>query len=632
MPDLQTSDLKSAQDNSLWAKITGFMIAVIAIGMALFHLYTASIGVLTPYFQTAVHWALVGSFIVLAKPYKFPGGRIIDIIFILGNIFISYYLLVLQERAILFAGLFTRTDVIISIFAVVWGLLIARRVLGNILPIICIVFIAYGLLGHNLTGIFHTSRFSVQRLFTDIYSNVASGMYGQTLFVSAQFIFLFVLFGSFLQLTGAGAFFVDLAFSLTGKIRGGPAQASIFSTMLIGTIQGSGAANVVTTGPFTIPLMKKVGYTPSMAGGVEAAASAGAQVVPPVMGAVAFLMSEITGIPYVTIALAAVIPSVLYFITLSATVYFTAHKDNIPVAKEEQIRKFKDVIKAGWIYFLPLITLVTLLLLNYSVRRAAFFAIIAVIVVGFIKNPKNMTLKKLLGAATEAVKGIAPIAAACLLAGIIMNVINLTGLGLRISGIIVHFADGRLLVALILCMVTSLILGMGLPTSAAYIILAIIVAPAMINMGATQLSAHLFILYFACLTTITPPVALSTFAAAAIAGSGIWETCRDAIRLACTGFIIPFIFVYQSAILLDGPLHLIIYSAITAAIGCVILATSLVGWAGLKLNIIARIIIFPCAILLFLPQSAILNFTGLLVAGIIIIVYNFIPKIKARQV
>jgi len=466
------------------------------------------------------------------------------------------------------------------------------------------------------------------RLFTTFYANVSMGLYGQTLFVSAQFIFLFVLFGSLLEVTGIGSFFVDLAFSLTGKTRGGPAQAAVISTMLVGTINGSGAANVVTTGHFTIPLMKKVGYKSSMAAAIEATASAWGQLMPPVMGAVAFLMSEVTGIPFASIALAALIPSLLCFASVSIIVYLTARKDNIPVAESSQLKKTLDVLKSGWLYFSPLIVLISMLVYGYSVRRAAFFAIIVTVVVGFIKNPKNMTLTRLRGAVKNAAHGIAPIAAACILAGIIMTVLNITGLGLRVSTIIVSFANESLLPGLILAMFTSLILGMGLPTSAAYMILAVVVAPAMVRMGASLMAAHMFILYFAALSTITPPVPLSVFAAAGIAKTGMWTTARDAVFLASTGFIIPFAFVYQSALLMDGTLPLIIVSVIRALIGCAILGCAVAGWAGLKLNIVARLALFSCAIMLFIPDPIVLNFAGAGIAVIVITLFNFTSKLK----
>ncbi|MCL1992935.1 MAG: TRAP transporter fused permease subunit [Spirochaetes bacterium] len=625
----QTQGLSPSK--SLWEKTSDVLILAIAVGMALFHLYAASFGTLIPYLQTTVHWAFVGSYIVLSRPLKFPGGRIIDIALILLTVFFSYYVQTIQARPIQFTGIFSQTDVRIAIGAVILAMFIAYRVLGLVLPVICAVFIAYGLLGHQLAGLFNISRFSVSRVFTTIFADVSTGMYGQTLFVSAQFIFLFVLFGSLLGITGAGNFFVDLAFSLTGKTRGGPAQAAVFSSMLMGTINGSGAANVVTTGNFTIPLMKKVGYRPSMAGAIEAVASSGGQIMPPVMGAVAFLMSEVTGIPYVSIALAALIPATLYFVTISATVYLTARKENIPAAKDDELKKFTQVLKSGWLYLAPLIVLITLLLANYSVRRSAFFAIVVTLLVGLIKNPGNMRPANLARALKDAMSGIAPIAAACILAGMIMAIINLTGLGLRISGIIVDISAGHLLLALALSMITSLILGMGLPTAAAYMILAVLVAPALIRMGATPMSAHLFILYFGALSTITPPVALSVFAAAGIAKAGIWSTGRDAIFLASTGFIIPFAFVYHGALLMDGSFLMVLWASVTAAIGCIILSLAITGWGGINLNLPARLALLPCAVALILPEPVILNFAGLGLACGIVVLCNYLSKIKGAK-
>ena len=600
-------------------KITDILVFAIAIGMTLFHLYTASFGVLTSYTQSAVHWAFVSTYIIITRPLKFKGGKIIDVLLIALSVFVSLYVIVLQEKAIQSAGIYTSTEVMISILSVVCVLLIATRMLGKILPIISLLFIAYGLYGRYIPGVFKTGKFSFNRLMTELYANVSSGLYGQTLYVSAQFIFLFVLFGALLELTGAGTFFVDLAFSVAGKARGGPAQAAVYSSMLMGTINGSGAANVVTTGTFTIPLMKKVGYKGSMAGAVEAVSSSGGQIMPPVMGAVAFLMSELTGIEYGKIAIAALIPSILYYLTLSLSVYFTARKENIPAADASEIKKFRDVLKEGWLFFAPLIVLVFLLVKGYSAKKSAFYAIIITLVVGYIKNKENMTFKNILDALKSAVAGIAPIAAACITAGIIMSVINITGLGLKISGIITGIANGNLMIALVLAMLTSLLLGMGLPTSAAYMVLAVLVAPAIVKMGVEPMAAHLFILYFGALSTITPPVALSTFAAAGIAEANIWETGKDAMKLAATGFIIPFVFAYNYELLMVGSVVSILFAFVTALIGCVFLAMALIGWGGRNLNMISRLVLVPCAICLFISQPIFYNAIGLAVGGGIIL-------------
>ena len=600
-------------------KAVDSLILAVVLGMSLFHMWTASFGVYPAYVLSAMHWGFVGVFIILTHPLKFKGGKIIDALLIAGNVIISFYEINLQNIFNQTAGVYSQMDIYISIAAVILALVIAGRVVGSILPIISLAFIAYALYGRYIPGVFKTVKFTIKRIAPYLYTS-ADGLYGQTLTVSAQFIFLFVMFGSLLELTGAGQFFVDLAFSVAGKARGGPAQTAVFSSMLMGTINGSGAANVVTTGNFTIPLMKKVGYKPSMAGAVEAVASSGGQIMPPVMGAVAFLMAEITGIEYGKIAVASFLPAVLYYVTLSVSVYFTARKDGIPAADASTLKNTWTVLRDGWLFLVPLFMLVALLVRGYSAQKSAFYTILLTIVVGFIKNRSNMTIPNFYKALRGSVDGIAPIAAACILAGIVMGVINMTGLGLKISGIIQNLAAGRLIVALILAMLTSLLLGMGLPTSAAYMILAVLVAPAIVGMGASLMSAHLFILYFGALSSITPPVALSTFAAAAIAGSNIWSTGKDAMKLAATGFIIPFIFVFNEELLLIGPPGAVLFAVVTAIIGCVILAMSLNGWMVVDLSIASRILLFPCAIMLFMASPVVLNFIGLTATVLILLV------------
>jgi len=593
--------------------IKNLALMVIFIGMPLFHMWTASFGVYPGYQLSAIHWAFIGSFILITKPLKFKGGWIIDLVLLLLNLYICYYQIGLQQFFVEKAGIYSQMDIYVSMLSVVLSLLIAGRVVGVILPIISILFIAYASFGRYLTGMFKTTRFTLTRIAPYLYT-AHDGLFGQTLSVSAQFIYLFVLFGTLLELTGAGEFFVDISYSLTRRIKGGPAQAAVYSSMLMGTINGSGAANVVTTGTFTIPLMKKVGFKPSFAGAVEAVASSGGQIMPPVMGAVAFLMSEITGISYAKIALAALVPALLYYATLSISVYFIAKKTDVPDPDQTDMETPLQILKRGWPFLIPVVLLIALLVAGYSAQRSAFYAILSTLVIGFVMNRSNMTAQNFLNALEGSVKGIGPIAAACLLAGIVMGIINLTGLGLKISGIIETIANGNLMVALILAMLTSLLLGMGLPTSAAYMILAVLVAPALVQMGASKMSAHLFILYFGALSTITPPVALSTFAAAGIAESNVWETGKDAMLLASSGFVIPFIFVFNNELLLIGSVGQIIFAFVTAVIGCVFFSASLMGWLRVNLSPFARIVLFPAGVMLFIVNPMYWNLLGIVLA------------------
>lgn len=621
-----TTDASTSKSNLL--KITDAIVLIISITLALFHLYSASIGVMPAYQQSAIHWGLIGTYIIITRPLKFKGGIVIDITLAATNIFLSVYQIMLQDKFVDMAGMYSQFDKIVSILAIVVAIEIARRSIGKVLPAIAILFILYALVGYLLPGTFKTVKFSLERIAPYLYTS-SDGLYGQTLYVSAQFIFLFVLFGAILDMTGAGEFFVNIAFAFTGKVRGGPAQAAIYSSMLMGTINGSGAANVVTTGTFTIPLMKKVGLKPSFAGAVEAVASNGGQIMPPVMGAVAFLMAEMTGIEYGKIALAAIPAAILYYVTLSMSVYVEANKRQVPITPENERVKAGKIMKEGWIYLIPLIVLMTTLILGYSAQKAGFYGIVVSLVVGFIKNREAMNLKRFAQALKEAASGIAPIAAACLLAGIVMGVLNMTGLGLKISGIIVDLSNGHLIIALMLAMLTSLLLGMGLPTSAAYMVLAILVAPAIVQMGVTQMGAHLFILYFGALSTITPPVALSTFAAAGIAGSGLWETGFQAMKLAIAGFIIPFIFVYSPELLLIGSFGNIAIVLITALFGCIVLAIALGGWFKVNLHILGRILLAIGAILLIVPRP----FYASAIGGVITVVVLFVEiKVLNKKV
>lgn len=602
------------------------LVIAIAVAMAFFHLYTASFGILPNYAQTSIHWGFVASIIFLLRPIAIKQLRIIDYLVIILNWYIVYYIINAQEELVIRAGSYTTEEMLLGVFLIIIGLEAGRRTIGYILTILVIAFILYAYFGSYIPGMFQTASFSVKRISTYLYTG-SDGLFGQVLSVSAEFIFLFVLFGAVLNITGAGDFFVNLAYSVTGKISGGPAQAAITSSLLMGTINGSGAANVVTTGTFTIPLMKRVGFQPHYAGAVEAVSSSGGQIMPPVMGAVAFLMAEITSISYLNIIIASLVPALLYYITLSTSVYFNSKKQGFKGLSAEELPSFWGTLRSGWIYLTPLVALVVLLSYNYSPQKAAFYAIVLTFVIGFIKDRSKMTTSSILEAFSSAAQGIMPIATACLLAGGIMGIIQLTGLGIKISGILEALAGDSLLIALILTMLASLILGMGLPTSAAYLILAILIAPALISFGVSKMAAHLFILYFGALSTITPPVALSVFAAAGIAGSDVWKTGVSAVKLGIAGFIIPFIFIYDEALLLESSFFESILPILTTALGCVFLAMALMGWIFISLTMLYRLIFTMGSLLLFLPNNTLYNLLGLVLCmGLFFLCYSSYKK------
>ena len=604
------------------------MVDMIALGMSvilcLFHMFSASYGTWTSYVLAAVHWGFIGSYIVLRKPTKLKYiGPVYDAVIIILTIYACYHQVAMQARLVTQAGLYTTEDIIVAVIAVLLVLEVGRRAVGKILPLIGVAFLLYCYFGNMVPGLMKTTRFTVNRIAIFIYTS-SDGIFGQTLYVSAKYIFLFILFGSILELTGAGAFFVDLAFAFVGKARGGPAQAlaayfSEFALIKYRTINGSGAANVVTTGTFTIPLMKKIGIRPSTAGAIEAVASSGGQIMPPVMGAVAFLMAEMTGINYAKIALAALVPAILYYMTLSVSVYLIARKDNIAAGNPEDIKKPREVLKEGWLFMVPLLVLVALIISGMSVQLSAFYSIIVTLIVGFMKNRRNMTVGNILRACENSVKSIAPVAAACILAGIIMGSMSLTGFGLKISSLIEMISGGNLLFALLLSMVASLLLGMGLPTSAAYMVLAVLVAPVLLNLGVSKMAAHLFLLYFGAISTITPPVALSVFAASGISGAGVWETGWDALKLALTGFIIPFIFAFDNSLLLMGTPVMIVIAVVTAVIGCMILSVAVSGWLIHNLNVGTRLLLLVAGVCMIISNPLWINLAGLALAVIVIV-------------
>ena len=619
----------TAETKSSYQKAVDILGLCMAVAMGLFHMFSASFGTWSSYVLSATHWAFVGSYIVLRHPFKKLGviGRIYDWAIIALTVWVCYYQVAMQARLVYSAGFYSALDIAVAIIAVFLIMEVGRRSVGNILPIIAGCFLLYSYYGNMISGLLRTTKFTVRRIALFLYTS-SDGVFGQTLYVSAKYIFLFILFGSILELTGAGEFFVDLAYAAVGKVRGGPAQAAVYSSMLMGTINGSGAANVVTTGTFTIPLMKKIGIKPSTAGAIEAVASSGGQIMPPVMGAVAFLMAEMTGIKYAEIALAALVPALLYYLTLSVSVYFIARRDKLEATDPSELKNFWVVLKQGWLFLTPLAILIYLIVKGASVQISAFYAILTSLGIGFIKNRPQMTLKNIGNAFESALKSIAPVAAACALAGVVMGSISLTGLGLKISSLIEMLAGGNLLLALFFSMIASLILGMGLPTSAAYMVLAVLVAPALVNMGVTRMAAHLFLLYFGALSTITPPVALSTFAAAGISGAGVWETGWEGMKLASTGLIIPYIFAYDTSLLLLGEPFNVIMAIITAVIGCIILSMAVSGWGLRPLGLISRLLLAVAGVMMIISDPLWINGIGLALAAVVLIAVIGIAKKK----
>lgn len=599
----------------------------VAVVLTIFHLLAASpFLTLNNTTQAVIHGALIVTFFLLMKPMKCRRlSRIVDVILIVLTFAAAWEVIVMRNSNTASGVLYSPYQRIISMVFVVTALFVAYRALGKVLPSLALVFLIYSLVGRYLPGAFATARVTIQRMAT--YLMVGDeGLFGNALSTSANFIFLFVIFGSVLSFIGAGEFFVDISFAAFGRFRGGPAQAAVYSSMLMGMVNGSGAANVVTTGTFTIPLMKKTGFDKDTAGAIEACASNGGQIMPPVMGAVAFLMADATSLPYTTICLAALIPAVLYYLTLSVSIYSYSNKNNIPVKEADpNDRTIGQILKSGWYYFAPIAALIIMLMMGLSTQRSALITIILCLVIGLITDRKKFTIKNLLALCMDSAKSIMTVSIACMIAGIIVAAINITGLGLRISGLITVLSGGSIFIMAVLTAVVCILLGMGLPTSACYIVLSVLVAPAMVSMGVATVSAHMFILYYGVVAAITPPVALAVFAAIGISGGDMWKTGLQSIKMAAAGFVIPFVFLYNTELVcfdsVSGVFALtpmVLLCAATAMVGCAFMALALFGWAGRDLKMPERGILLVCAVCLMLKEPMVLNVVGFVLGAAVL--------------
>ena len=451
---------------------------------------------------------------------------------------------------------------------------LTRRVAGLALVVIAAVFLIYVFTGQYLPSFLNSPEITWTRFFSQVYTD--AGILGPTTAVSSTYIILFIIFAAFLQASKVGDYFVNFAFAATGRMRGGPANVAIFASGLMGMINGTSAGNVVATGSLTIPLMKKVGYDKRTAGAVEAAASTGGQIMPPIMGAGAFIMAEVTGIPYADIATAAIIPAILYFVSIYFMVDFEAAKLNMKGMRADQLPKFKALAKQVYL-FLPIIILITALFMNYSVIRAGTLATAAAAVVSWL-TPYRMNLRAIMKAFEMAGVMSIQIITVCACAGIIVGVISLTGVGARFSNLLLGLAGVSQLLALVFAMLIAMLLGMGMPTTAAYAVAASVVAPGLVELGIPPLTAHFFVFYFAVVSAITPPVALASYAAAGISGANPMETSVASFKIGIAAFIVPFMFFYNGALLMQGDWVNIFRAGVTAVVGVYLLSSAVQGW------------------------------------------------------
>ena len=664
----QTTDLPLTANSAdaVQPRAVLWMITIVAITMSLFQMYTAGIETLGLFYQRSAHlgFVLVLAFLIFpvtgAVRPRGTLGWLVDGLFLIAGFLSGFYIFYFLDDIIARAGWWSQTDIIMGIICTVAVLEASRRVVGLGMTIIGMVAISYALagprgalpgLGEWMPGILSHRGASVERVIGQLYLG-QEGIFGLPLGVAATYVFMFVLFGAFLEVTGAGKFFIDLAFAATGRKPGGPAKAAVIASAGMGSISGSAIANVVTTGAFTIPLMKKLGYKPKEAGGIEAAASTGGQITPPLMGAGAFLISEYTNVPYLDIVMVSIFPAILYLGTVYLFVHLVAMKTGMTGMAASELPVVRDVLSAGWQFIVPLLVLIYLLVNNISPTRVGFWAILSVVAVTALRAGWGLCISgpragtPLTGAGLQAsllrglrlmaralelgARNAVAVSVACAVAGIIVGVVGLTGLGLKFSSMMISLSGGNLALALVFVLIASLILGMGLPVTAAYIVLIVLVGPALQSeFGVPLLIAHLVVFWYSQDSNVTPPIALAGFAGAAIAGSKPMETSMQAWKYAKGLYLIPAFMVYNPEIILGGETWYVIWTGVIVVIGLVGAVATIEGYLFTWMDKLSRLLIIPGVVAIFNPDEVIEAIGACVVFGILLLNWLRSRKVQA---
>lgn len=580
------------------------VVTAICCALSLFTLYTATFGLFTPVLQRGIHITLVLVVVLLLYPFK-QGSRwwrAIDVLFLIGILSSAVYLYEIYPTIYMRIGFVTLWDKIFGALFIVVVLEACRRVVGWALTGIAIIFLAYGFFGYLVPGYFGHGGYDLGRVVTTMYFTT-EGIFGPALSAAATFVALFIIFGTFLEKSGGSQVFIDLSTAVAGRRRGGPAKVAVFASALTGSINGSPVANVSTTGIFTIPLMKKVGYKPHVSGAIEAVASSGGSILPPVMGAGAFVMAEMAGLRYSSIALAAVIPAILYYLSLYCVVDFEAAKNRLEGLNKDELPKLGETLKKSLVLFIPLFVLIYFLVVaKISVTTSALYAIVAVIVTSIFNPGGRIGVKTLMGILDVSARRMLLVSVACAAAGLVVGVITLSGVGLKLSGVLLVIGENSMLLTLVLVMIGTLIVGMGLPPTPAYIVFSVLAVPALMKLDINLLTAHLFVFYFACFAPITPPVSLAAYTASGIASSAPMRTGWTAYIFALPAFLIPYMFVYGPQLLGDGSWGEIALSFVTASVGVMAFAGAIVGWFLTTLRFYERAALATCALALVIPN------------------------------
>lgn len=616
--------LKQYDRESDTMEYTGFMakvVAAIAIAFSVFQLYTATFGVLDAQLQRGVHLGFGMALVFLLYPSRKSWSRHkihpLDLVLAVLGAAAPAYIILEYQHLVLRAGMVSDTDLAVGLIGILLVIEATRRVVG--LPMVCVVlaFLFYAFAGPYMPGVLAHRGLTVSQLVSHLYFTT-EGIFGIPLGVSSTFIFLFILFGAYLESTGLGKFFIDLANAIAGWASGGPAKVAVLSSGLMGTVSGSSVANVVGTGSLTIPMMKKLGYHKDFAGAVEAAASTGGQLMPPVMGAAAFLMAEFVGVPYIDIVKAAVVPALLYFAGVWLGVHFEAKRKDLKGIPRSQLPKIGRLLRERGHLALPLVIIVYLLVSGYTPMRAALVAIVLAIVCSALRKSTRMKPIEIVRGLENGARNVLGVLVACAAAGIIIGVVTKTGVGLKLASGLLDLSGGLLLPTMFFTMITAIILGMGVPTTANYVITSTIAAPALVQMGVPVLAAHMFVFYFGIIADVTPPVALAAYAGAGISGGNPLKTGINASKLAIAAFIIPYIFVLSPVILMiEGSALDLLLSTITALIGMVALSSSLIGFLADHCRLPERLLLAVGGLLMIKP-GLLTDVVGIVLFGLVL--------------
>ena len=618
--------LKKYDRESNTAHYTGWpkkIVAAIAITFSVFQLYTAIFGVLDAQLQRAIHLGFGLALAYLLYPFRRAWTRDhyfhpIDIVFAVLGAATPAYLVIQYRELITRAGTVSPVDTVVGGLGILLVIEATRRVVGLPMVTVVLAFIAYAFLGPYMPGVLAHRGLTPEQLIGHLYFTT-EGIFGIPLGVSSTFIFLFILFGAYLESTGLGKFFIDLANAVAGWASGGPAKVAVLSSGLMGTVSGSSVANVVGTGSLTIPMMKKLGYNANFAGAVEAAASTGGQLMPPVMGAAAFLMAEFVGVPYIDVVKAAAIPALLYFTGVWLGVHFEAKRKKLKGIPRAELPNPLTLLKERGHLAIPLVVIVYLLVAGYTPMRAALVAIFLSIFCAMLRKSTRMKPIEIVYGLERGAKGVLGVLVACASAGIIIGVVTKTGVGLRLASGLIDLAGGMLLPAMFFTMITAIVLGMGVPTTANYVITSTIAAPALEQMGVPVLAAHMFVFYFGIIADVTPPVALAAYAGAGISGGNALKTGVHASKLAIAAFIIPYVFVLSPVLLMVDATPLAIVSVtLSALLGMIAISSALCGFLADHCRPYERLLLIIAGLLMIKP-GGVTDLVGLVLFVVILV-------------